>query len=272
MAETSFVNIRRPAPDVAVVTLDRPERLNALSMAVVEPFLAALHEVAEDGETGAVVITGAGRGFCAGGDIKEMSANRAKTLAQRRSDLERMHEIPRLIRSMPQVVVGAINGPAFGAGFAIALTCDLVIASESARFGTAFLKQGLASDFGLSYQLVRLAGPLAARRLVYLDEPLSAAEALAMRLVTEVAPAGELMARAIAVASRLAAQDAEARSSLKRLLAQAEASTHQQMLNEEADAQFALITSPRHAAAVDAFLDARTQAIRPGPSGPSTHR
>lgn len=258
-----FVEVNRPARGVALVMLNRPERLNALSMAVTEALIAALAGIAGDDDIGAVVLTGAGRGFCAGGDIREMHGNRDKTIEQRRRDLARMHEIPALIRAMPQVMISAVNGPAYGAGFAVALTCDLVLAAEDASFGTAFLKQGLASDFGLSYQLVRLAGPLAARRLIYLDEVLSARQALAMRLVTEVVPRDGLPARAVMLAAQVARQPADARTSLKRLLGLAEAQAHQQMLDEEAAAQLALVTSAGHAAAVDAFLAKGPAATHP---------
>lgn len=259
-----FVEVTTPAPAVACVTLDRPARLNALSMAVAEALLQALDAVAADPAIGAVILTGRGRGFCAGGDVKEMHANRAKTPGRRRADLALMHEIPRLIRQMPQIVVAAVNGPAFGAGFALALSADLVIASATARFGTAFLKQGLASDFGLSYHLVRLAGPAAARRLIYLDAVLDADAALAMGLISEVVAPEALDARALALASRLAATPPDARHAVKHLLAMAETHSHDAMLAAEATRQIALITSDRHAAAVDAFLDAHggTAAIR----------
>ncbi len=258
-----YVARSHPAAGVALVTLNRPDRMNALSMAVTEDLIGTLAGIAGDDSIGAVVLTGAGRGFCAGGDIKEMHGNRGKTIEQRRRDLARMHEIPALIRAMPQVTISAVNGPAYGAGFAVALTCDLVLAGERASFGTAFLKQGLASDFGLSYQLVRLAGPLAARRLIYLDEVLSAAQALALKLVTEVVPADDLVARATAQAARIAGHPADARAALKRMLGLAEALPHQQILDEEAAAQLALITSASHAAAVDAFLTKGPAAARP---------
>lgn len=249
-----FVEVSHPATGVALVTLNRPERLNALSMAMTEDVIAAFGRVAADPAIGAVVLTGAGRGFCAGGDIKEMHGNRDKTIEQRRRDLARMHEIPALLRAIPQVTIGAINGPAYGAGFAIGLTCDIVLAADTATFGTAFLKQGLASDFGLSYQLTKLAGPLVARRLIYLDEVLSATDARALGLVTDVVARDGLMPRALALAARIAGHPADARTSVKRLLGLAEARTHQEMLDEEAAAQLALITSTSHAAAVDAFL------------------
>lgn len=249
------INTSRPAPGVALIEMNRPERLNALSQELSEALIAELEGIAADPQIGAVVLTGAGRGFCAGGDINAMRENRNLSVEQRRSNIARMHRIPSLIRSMPQVVITAINGPAYGAGFALALTGDIILASERAVFGTAFLKRGLATDFGLSYQLVKLAGPLAARRLLYLDEPLSAQQALAIGLVTEVVEGNVLMERAGQIALQVAAHPAQARGSIKRLLEQAETLAHQQMVEDEVATQIDLLYSAGHAAAVDAFLD-----------------
>ncbi|MGB2201891.1 MAG: enoyl-CoA hydratase/isomerase family protein, partial [Pseudooceanicola atlanticus] len=162
-----YVTRSDPAPGVAQLTLDRPDRMNALSMDLARDLLDALEGVAADHGIGAVILTGAGRGFCAGGDVKEMERNRDKTLAQRRDDLALMHRIPARLAAMPQVVIAAVNGASYGAGFAVALSCDIVLAAQGARFGTAFLKQGLVSDFGLSYQLTRLAGPAQARQIIF---------------------------------------------------------------------------------------------------------
>ncbi|MFY0634041.1 MAG: enoyl-CoA hydratase/isomerase family protein [Vannielia sp.] len=248
-----FVSTRFPAPGVALVTLDRPERMNALSMAVAEALLASLEALRDNGDVQAVVLTGAGRGFCAGGDVKEMVLNRGKSLAERQADLALMHRIPRVITEMPQVVVAAVNGPAIGAGFALALACDLPLASREARFGTAFLKQGLVSDFGLSYLLTRLAGPLAARRIIYLDQTLGAEEAHRLGLAGEVLAPEALLPRALALAEQVAAWAPEARAAMKLLLREAETERLPQMLDAEADMQARFILSREHAEAVDAF-------------------
>ena len=248
-----FVNVTAPAKGVACVTLNRPERMNALSVALAGNLFAALEKIAGDSSTACVVLAGAGRGFCAGGDVKEMELNRTKTLAQRREDLAMMHRIPAQIAQMPQVVVAAVNGAAYGAGFAIALTCDVVLAAEGARFGTAFLKQGLVSDFGLSYQLTHLAGPAAARRLIYTDRVLSAAEARDLGLVSEVHAPDALLPAAYALAEQIAGWPGDARAGMKALLRQAETAPLAQMLDAEAAMQGRMIVSESHAAAVDAF-------------------
>lgn len=254
-----FVTVAHPAEGVACVTLNRPERMNALSVALAGDLLAVLERIAGDSGIATVVLTGAGRGFCAGGDVKEMELNRDKTLEQRRADLAMMHRIPALIATMPQVVVAAVNGAAYGAGFAIALTCDVVLAAQGARFGTAFLKQGLVSDFGLSYQLTHLAGPAAARRLIYTDQVLSAAEARDLGLVSEVHAPEALLPAAQDLAGRIAAWPDEARAGMKALLRQAETAPLDHMLAAEAEMQGRMIVSGDHAAAVDAFNRGPTQ-------------
>ncbi len=248
-----FVTLDRFDTGVAVVTLNRPERMNALSVDLAGDLLKSLDAIAIDPAIGAVVLTGAGRGFCAGGDVKEMELNRDKTLAQRQAELAMMHRIPERIAGMPQVFVAAVNGVAYGAGFAIVLTCDIAFTSQGARFGTAFLKQGLVSDFGLSYQLTRLAGPAAARRVIFLDQVLSAQEAISIGLVSEIHSDEALKPAAIAAAEKIARWPGEARQEMKTLLRRAETATHREMLDREAEVQGRLIVSEDHAKAVDAF-------------------
>lgn len=249
-----FVELTRPASGVAMVRLNRPERMNALSMQMTEDLHDALDQIEASADLRAVVLTGAGRGFCAGGDIKEMESNRDKTLARREADILRMHEVPARLRAMRPVTIAAVNGAAYGAGFALALSADLVIAGQGARFGTAFLKQGLSSDWGLSYQFTRLAGPMAARKTIFLDEVLDADAAHRMGLLAEVVPDDRLVERAIEMAQRIASQPAEALVALRRILQQAETAAHQDMLDSEARTQVSLLTSPAHAAAVNGFL------------------
>ena len=177
----------------------------------------------------------------------------SKTLAERHADLALMHEIPALLASMPQVVIAAVNGPAFGAGLAVALTCDVVLAAQGTRFGTAFLKQGLVSDFGLSYQLARLAGPAAARRVILTDQVLDAGEAQALGLVSAVHEPEALLPAAAQMAAQIAAWPASARAGMKALLRKAETATHAEMLAEEAALQGQMIVSDDHAIAVDDF-------------------
>ena len=133
---------------VALLTLNRPERLNALSPDMLSALRDALPRLASDNGVGAIVITGAGRGFTAGGDVKSMPNRMDQTFEQRLESYRAMHVIPQLMRTSPKVIIGMINGPAAGAGLGLALACDLRIAGRSARFTTAFANIGYSGDFG----------------------------------------------------------------------------------------------------------------------------
>src|SRR5260221_10463277 len=134
---------------VTTLTLNRPERLNALSPAMTAGLKEALERLATDHDVGAIVIAGAGRGWCAGGDVKTMeSRGRDQTFEDRSEGLRRAHQLPLLIRTIPKIVIASINGPVAGAGLGLALACDLRIAGKSARFGTAFARIGYSCDYG----------------------------------------------------------------------------------------------------------------------------
>src|SRR5256714_5065758 len=145
---------------ITTLTLNRPERLNALSPAMTEGLKEALERLSTDRDCGAIVIIGAGRGWCAGGDVKTMEARgRDQTVEDRAEGLRRSHQLPLLLRTMPKIVIAAINGPVAGAGLGLALACDLRIAGRSARFGTAFARIGYSGDYGGSWSLPRLLRP-----------------------------------------------------------------------------------------------------------------
>jgi 2-(1,2-epoxy-1,2-dihydrophenyl)acetyl-CoA isomerase len=129
---------------VATLTMNRPDALNALSDAMMDAFASALPRLAADREVGCVVVTGAGRGFCAGGDVKRMARDQefSGTMEERVQELRDRMEISRLLHEMPKPTIAAVRGPAAGAGLSLALACDMRIASESARFITAFARVG----------------------------------------------------------------------------------------------------------------------------------
>src|ERR1043166_8317636 len=198
------------ADGVATLTLNRPERLNALSAPIMDGLLEALPRLAADPAIGAVVLTGAGRAFCAGGDVKRMAEEPdARASADAVANLRARMEISRLLHEIPKVTIAMVNGPAAGAGLAMALACDLRFAAESARFVTAFAKVGFSGDFGGSYFLSKLVGTGKARELYFTAEPLDSAQALALGIVNRVTPDAELSVATMEFAKALAVDDAE---------------------------------------------------------------
>ena len=217
---------------VLVLTLNRPERMNAFSDEMLDGLMAALERSATDASVGAIVLTGAGRGFSAGGDVKNMAAREDVPLEVGVEQMRSRHRVIELMRAVPKVVIGMINGPAFGAGLGVALACDLRIAGASARFGTAFANVGFSGDFGGSYSLTQLVGPLKARELYLLGEPVDATRAEALGLVTRVVADDALRSETMALAQRLAAGPRIAYGYMKRNLALAETASLKEVLDD----------------------------------------
>lgn len=247
---------------VAVLTLNRPERLNALSPAMLEALTEALERIGTDETVGCVVLTGAGRGFCAGGDVKAMAQSQDAGWEQRHAYLQKVHKVPRLLHTLPKVVIAAVNGPCFGAGFSLALACDLRIAGRSARFGTAFAKVGLAGDHGGSWTLTRLVGPARARELFLLAEELDAAAALAQGIVNRVCDDADLAEQALALARRLADGPRVALGYIKQNLLAAETESLQAVLDLEALHQAKAGFTEDHHEARQAFVEKRAPVFR----------
>ncbi len=198
--------IEQQEAGVLTLTLNRPERLNAMTVRMVEALLAALRRAAVDPEVRAVVITGAGRGFCAGGDVKAMADDESgfpQTLEARTILLREHMECARLLHEMPKPTIAVVRGAAAGAGLSLALSCDLLIASDTVKLTSAFVKVGLSGDFGSTYFLTKLLGPRA-RAFAMLSPVVKAEEALAMGLVTRIVPDAELDAEGAKLARSLA--------------------------------------------------------------------
>src|SRR5260221_1153941 len=255
---------------VLYLTMNRPDKLNALSDQMIAGLLEELNRAAHDREVGAVVLTGAGRGFCAGGDIGRMrernegggthaqSASAGEQGIQTRiSQLRRSEEVSLLLHEMPKVTIGAINGPAAGAGLSIALACDLRIASDNARFGTAFARVGFSGDFGGTYLLTQLVGPAKARELYFTAEVIGAEEALRLGMVNRVVPAESLTEEVQAFAKRLAAGPVVAYSYMKAHLNLALKSDLRTILDRESYGQTLTGLTEDHKEAVKAFLEKR---------------
>jgi len=190
---------------IVTLTLNRPERLNALSPDMTAALKEALERLSTDRDCGAIVITGAGRGWCAGGDVKTMeSRGRDQTFEDRAEGLRRAHQLPLLLQTMPKVVIASINGPVAGAGLGLALACDLRIAGKSARFGTAFARIGYSGDYGGSWSLTRLVGTAKARELYFTADIIDAEEAGRLGIVNKVVADDALHEETTALARRIA--------------------------------------------------------------------
>jgi 2-(1,2-epoxy-1,2-dihydrophenyl)acetyl-CoA isomerase len=187
---------------VATLTLDRPDSLNALTVPVKVAFREALESIAEDRAVRVVILTGAGRAFCAGQDLAEREDPDAAPLDVEVRD--RYNPIIRALRSMGQPVIAAVNGVAAGAGASLAFACDIRIAAEEARFMLAFGRIGLVPDSGATWFLPRLVGLAKAAELALVGDALDASEALRLGLVSKVVSGDRLMAEARALADRLA--------------------------------------------------------------------
>ena len=173
---------------VGTITLNRPEKLNALNAEMSAGMKAALTDWAMDPEIGCVVLTGTGRAFCAGGDVSAMAdgGGNPLTLEQKVDGLRNGQEVCWLLHSMPKITIAAVNGFAMGAGLGIAMTCDLRVASAKAKFGTAYAKVGLGGDWGATWQLTQLVGEAKAKELMILADIIDAEEAHRINLVNRV--------------------------------------------------------------------------------------
>ncbi|MBE0622910.1 MAG: enoyl-CoA hydratase [Burkholderiales bacterium] len=248
---------------VATLTLNRPDRLNALSTPMLDGLIEALPRLAADPAVGVVVLTGAGRGFCAGGDVKNMAEGTSQLgLDDAVQRLRGRMEVSRLLHEIPKPTIAMVNGPAAGAGLAMALACDLRIASESARFITAFAKVGFSGDFGGSYFLSKLIGTGKARELYYLGEQLDAGTALALGVVNTVVPDFELLDATMALAQRLAHGPGVAIGLMKQNFNAAETGTLSALLDLEATNQVRTARTEDHQEAARAFVDKRAPVFK----------
>lgn len=247
------------ADGVATLTLNRPDRLNALSTPMIEGLLEALPRLAEDAAVGAIVLTGAGRGFCAGGDVKSMAEDSVqRAIVEAVAHLRGRMEVSRLLHEIPKPTIAMVNGPAAGAGLSLALACDLRIAAQSARLVTAFVNVGFSGDFGGSYFLSKLVGTGRARELYYTADPLNAGEALSLGVVNRVVPDADLVATTMLLARKLARGPRIALALMKQNFNAAENCTLAQLLDLEARHQIETGRTQDHKEAARAFVEKRT--------------
>lgn len=204
----SYVKIDKPRPQVTLVTLNRPERMNAMSFDVMIPLRESLEKVSHDNDTRVVVLTGEGAGFCSGADLEDAGRlpNTAgltpTTIAQRA--LKIYDDVVLAIRKMHQPVIAAVNGPAIGGGFCLSVACDIRLASEQAYFRAAGINNGLTSaELGLSFLLPRAIGSSRASEIMLTGRDVSAEEAGRIGLVSDVVPGPDLLDAAYGVADRI---------------------------------------------------------------------
>lgn len=254
MAEPSYETIRVDVADrIARITLNRPEALNALNGAMRRELLAALKALGRDESVRVVLVTGEGRGFCSGADLRGGASERAF----RRVLTDEYNPLIRAIRDLPKPVIAAVNGVAAGAGVSLALACDLVYASDDARFIQAFLRIGLVPDSGSTRTLVRALGRHRAAQLIFSGDPLSATEALAVGLLNGVVPGDQLAATVSEVATRLATAPTRAIALAKRSINHAEDAELDESLAMEAALQELAGRTDDHAEGIAAFAEKR---------------
>lgn len=243
------------ADSIATLTLDRPAALNALTIPLKEELLRAVHAVGRDAAVRAVVLTGAGRAFCAGQDLRERRAPDAPPLATELR--ERYNPLILAMRRLPKPIVGAINGVAAGAGASLAFACDVRVAAETASFVLAFGRLGLVPDSGSTWLLPRLVGPARAAELALVGEALSAADAERIGLVASVVAPEALAEAARSIAARLAEGAPLALALTKRALDRAWDTSLEEALEYEAWLQGVAGASADHAEGLAAFLEKR---------------
>ena len=248
-----------PRPEIAVVTLNRPEKLNALSYELVESLHDAISDIAANSDCRVAVLTGAGRGFCAGLDLTDPSPpGVGEGLEFPRSGMrwqERIADLTTRIHRLRQPVIAAVNGHAYGGGLGIAAACDIRLASESARFCTQFIKLGLGGcDIGVSYTLPRIIGAGPAFDMILTARVVDAQEALRLGLVTRLTEDSSLVDDALALAETLCGYGKFGLESTKQVLwANIEASSLESALHVENRSQILSSTSGDMKTATEAF-------------------
>jgi len=245
---------------VATLTMNRPDRRNAMSWEMLDAMIEALPRLAADEAVGAIVLTGAGGAFSAGGDVKAMAEGKefADPLMENNvASLRSRMEVSRLLHEVPVPTIAAVPGPAAGAGLSICVACDLRVASASARFTTAFARVGYSGDFGGSYFLTAVVGTAKARELYYSGDMIDAAEALRIGLVNKVVPDDELESAVAALAGRLAAGPRIAHAYMKLNLNAAETAVLADQLDREALHHVLCGKTEDHKEATKAFVEKR---------------
>jgi 2-(1,2-epoxy-1,2-dihydrophenyl)acetyl-CoA isomerase len=243
---------------ITTITLDRPEKLNAFSGTMREELLAALRAAADDEGCRVVVITGAGRAFCAGGDVEYMSGlQKNGDVEPFRKLLDAGRDIVTQITMMPKPVIASVNGVAAGAGCNLALACDYRIASDTAKLGETFVKIGIHPDWGGTWFLPRLVGPSRALELLTTGRMVDAVEALAIGMVDRVVPLADLPDQTMALSRAIAQGPPQAISDIKRALAASRTNSLSAQVELESEHQVRAFLSRDAAEGMAAFFEKR---------------
>jgi len=252
---------------VAILTMNRPEARNALSQQMLGALLEALPRLAADPDVGAIVITGAGGAFCAGGDVKGFAAtdggaNHGRSPEQAAHALRQSMEVSRWLHDMPKITIASIPGAAAGAGLSIALACDFRIAARGAKITTAFAKVGLSGDFGGTYFLTQLVGSAKAKELYLLSDVIIAEEAERIGMVNRAVDPRELEAETMALAKRFANGARITQGLMKRNLNIAEKGDMLLSFDTEALNHSRTAQTADHAEAAKAFVEKRAPVFK----------
>lgn len=239
---------------VAILTLDRPDRLNAMSDAMWDALLAHINAITVDDEIRAVILKGEGRAFCSGGDVSNMAKS---DIVSGRSRSQRRHRTVIALYNLEKPVIAATRGPVYGIGNALALACDLIVASDTTKFSMAFKKVGVVPDGGAVFFLTQRLGLAQAKELVYTARPIDATEAKSLGLVSRVVPDAELESAALALAAEFAESATYALALAKKMFQAMYVPTLEQLCEMETLASGIVRLTHDHKEGVAAFKEKR---------------
>ena len=237
-----------------VIRLNKPEARNAFDLEMRQGIAEAVFEARDNPEVRAVVITGSGKAFCAGGDLKSLSAEKRPVFADR-DRIRRLHVWFRELTNLEKPVIAAVHGPAFGAGFILALACDFVLAAPSARFCAVFTRMGLVPDLGAFYLLPRVVGLMRAKELVFSAREVDVDEARSLGIVYDVVPEERLLDEALTMAARFHSAATQALGISKNILNRSFNLDQDTLAELEAAAQAMVMKTDYHHDAVSRFVN-----------------
>jgi 2-(1,2-epoxy-1,2-dihydrophenyl)acetyl-CoA isomerase len=243
--------------NIATIMLNRPEKRNAVNETMIGELLDYISYCEENTDIKAIIVTGSGKAFCSGGDLDQMDFSHGSTHLRVKTFINAGHPLFLEMRRVPKPIIAAVNGPAIGAGFGLALSCDLLIASKSARFNSHFVLVGLSPDGGLSYLLPRLVGDKRAKWLMFTGEVVDAQKGYEIGFVNKVVEDIELLNEATSVAKKLASSATLAIARTKELINRSWYESLETQMEYEKQFQAGLVLTEDAKEAITAFRDKR---------------